>query len=117
MSDMPRTEMKCERCGSFSSTRICWHCSNLPDAVTYADIERLKAELLSARSALALAAEDDAGRDELIDQGRALLTEMEPYLERLICYASTRTEKIVSKDFVARVMDYLRRSQPRNPAL
>lgn len=45
MSDTPRTEMKCVRCGGFSSARTCWHCSNMPDAVTFAHCEMLK-ELL-----------------------------------------------------------------------
>ena len=35
MSIPARTEMRCIRCGGFSSVRICWHCSNAPDAVSY----------------------------------------------------------------------------------
>jgi len=38
------TEIKCLRCGGFSSATICWNCSNLPDAVDYAYIEQLKRE-------------------------------------------------------------------------
>jgi UDP-N-acetylmuramoylalanine-D-glutamate ligase len=40
-----RAQMKCRRCGGFSSAQICWHCSNLPDAVTYARIEQLEREI------------------------------------------------------------------------
>lgn len=47
----PRTEMKYRRCDGFSSTQICWHCSNLPDAITYAKVEQLRIELTAARSA------------------------------------------------------------------
>lgn len=51
--------MKCVRCGGFSSTRICWPCSNLPDAVSFLRIEQLEREL-SAERAARVAAEKDA---------------------------------------------------------
>lgn len=60
-----RTSMNCVRCGGFSSTRVCWHCSNLPDAIQYAETERLREENLDLRSKLALAAEDAAGMEEM----------------------------------------------------
>lgn len=31
-----RTKMECIRCGCFSSARICWHCSQRPDAIDHA---------------------------------------------------------------------------------
>ena len=48
----PRTEMRCIRCGCFSSTRICWHCSNLPDAISNSLIESLQRTVATQRTAL-----------------------------------------------------------------
>lgn len=36
---MARTKMECERCHGFSSTRICWSCSQRPDAIDHALLE------------------------------------------------------------------------------
>lgn len=38
----PRTEMKCERCGGFSSTRVCWSCSQRVDAIDHAELLALR---------------------------------------------------------------------------
>jgi len=45
----PRTEMKCDRCGGFSSTRICHHCSNMPDAISYLQLQEITHDLTAAR--------------------------------------------------------------------
>ncbi len=53
--------------------------------------------------------EPAAAASDLMAEGRALLAEMQPYLDSLICYASTRDE-YKPNDFVARVHDYLSRT-------
>ena len=45
--------MKCVRCGGFSSTQICWRCSQLPDAIPYLRVEELETRLRQAEADLA----------------------------------------------------------------
>lgn len=60
MSDTPRTQMVCIRCGGFSSTRICHPCSTRPDAITHAYVEMLEREIAALKAQLAESRDDEA---------------------------------------------------------
>lgn len=78
-----RSSMTCERCGCFSSTRVCWNCSNLPDAVQYGLLELTKRERDDYRKALEkiIAESDDAIAIELAHSAITPYTPWEPVNE------------------------------------
>lgn len=68
MTETQRTEMKCDRCGGFSSTRVCWHCSNMPDSTYIANLQR---ELAEARK-VEIRTDPCGALDEVVSSGAHL---------------------------------------------
>lgn len=47
-----RTKMECIRCHGFSSTRVCWSCSQRVDAIDFAMNTSLRAQLATSEALL-----------------------------------------------------------------